>query len=48
MDTIEIDFFTLQCGECGRFFDMLDYAEAAEWEFGHDCGANDDEDNLLP
>lgn len=27
------------CVECGRVFDMLDEADAEEWNYGHDCEA---------
>ncbi len=27
----------VRCPECGRWFDLLDPDEAAEWYAGHDC-----------
>ena len=29
------------CPECGRVFDLLDEADAAELAFGHDCDAGE-------
>lgn len=29
-----------KCPECGRVFDLLDEADAAEWAYGHDCEAS--------
>jgi hypothetical protein len=26
-----------RCRECGREFDLLDPAQADEWNYGHDC-----------
>lgn len=27
----------VRCPECGRTFDLLDDADAAEYAYGHDC-----------
>ena len=29
--------FVFGCFECCRIFDLRDPAQAAEWEYGHDC-----------
>jgi len=27
----------IECGECGRVFDLTNNEQAQEWYYGHDC-----------